>query len=90
MNEKWVISLRDQCALAEVPFFFKQWGGVRKSEHGRELDGRTYDAMPEREIRAAPPHRIRQRMLDESKKWETALDEPSPINQIMLKPQLLF
>ena len=33
---------------AGVPFFFKQWGGVRKSRAGRELDGRTYDEMPSR------------------------------------------
>ena len=31
---------------AGVPFFFKQWGGVRKKRAGRELDGRTYDEMP--------------------------------------------
>jgi hypothetical protein len=31
-----------------VPFFFKQWGGVRKRKAGRELDGRTYDAFPRR------------------------------------------
>ncbi len=31
---------------ASVPFFFKQWGGVRKSKAGRELDGRTHDAIP--------------------------------------------
>ena len=30
----------------EIPFFFKQWGGVRKSKAGRELDGRTYDERP--------------------------------------------
>jgi protein gp37 len=29
-----------------VPFFFKQWGGVRKAKNGRELNGRTYDQMP--------------------------------------------
>lgn len=26
MHPDWVRSLRDQCATAEVPFFFKQWG----------------------------------------------------------------
>jgi len=31
-----------------VPFFFKQWGGVRKSKTGRELDGQTYDGIPPR------------------------------------------
>jgi len=29
-----------------VPFFFKQWGGVRKKAAGRELQGRTWDQMP--------------------------------------------
>ena len=46
MKEEWVLSIRDQCARAGVPFFFKQWGGVRKSETGRHLRGLTYDEMP--------------------------------------------
>jgi protein gp37 len=46
MERAWVESLRDQCVEAEVPFFFKQWGGVRKSRTGRTLDGRTWDDMP--------------------------------------------
>jgi len=48
MGEAWVLSLRDQCKRAGVPFFFKQWGGVRKSKAGRELEGRHYDEMPDR------------------------------------------
>jgi protein gp37 len=44
--QEWVLSIRDQCRRARVPFFFKQWGGVRKSENGRSLDGRTYDGFP--------------------------------------------
>jgi protein gp37 len=47
LDKNWVVSLRDQCAKARVPYFFKQWGGVQKSKHGRHLDGRTYDEMPE-------------------------------------------
>jgi protein gp37 len=43
----WVRSIREQCQLSGVPFFFKQWGGVQKSKHGRELDGRTWDEFPE-------------------------------------------
>lgn len=43
----WVRSIRSQCLAANVPFFFKQWGGVRKSTTGRELDGRTHDEFPE-------------------------------------------
>ena len=46
MEKKWVIDIRDQCANAKVDFFFKQWGGKRKSKTGRELEGRTYDEMP--------------------------------------------
>lgn len=47
MSPEWVRSIRDQCGGAGVPFFFKQWGGVRKSKTGRELDGRTYDEYPD-------------------------------------------
>jgi len=42
----WVKRIRAQCEAAEVPFFFKQWGGVRKKKAGRELDGKTWDEMP--------------------------------------------
>ena len=41
-----LLSFRDQCQQAKVPFFFKQWGGVRKKKRGRELEGRTWDEMP--------------------------------------------
>jgi protein gp37 len=46
MKEEWVLSIRDQCTAAGLPFFFKQWGGVNKKKTGRELRGRTYDEMP--------------------------------------------
>jgi protein gp37 len=46
MRKEWVLSLRDQCRTANVPFFFKQWGGVRKSLAGRKLEGKTYDEFP--------------------------------------------
>lgn len=46
MNAEWVLSIRDQCLRANVPFFFKQWGGVWKKKFGRTLDGRTWDEMP--------------------------------------------
>jgi protein gp37 len=46
LDRNWVTDLRDQCQQARVPFFFKQWGGVRKKTAGRELDGRTWDEMP--------------------------------------------
>ncbi len=46
MREEWAVSLLHQCRTARVPFFFKQWGGVRKDLTGRELRGRIYDEMP--------------------------------------------
>lgn len=46
MEKSWAESIRRQCASANVPFFFKQWGGVRKHKTGRELNGRTYDQLP--------------------------------------------
>lgn len=56
MKREWVVSIREQCAAAGVPFFFKQWGGVQKAKHGRELDGRTHNEMPPVSL-AAPPGR---------------------------------
>ena len=46
MQKQWVSSLLRQCRAAKVPFFFKQWGGVRKDLTGRALNGRIYDEMP--------------------------------------------
>lgn len=46
MDPAWVLDLRDQCASAGVPFFFKQWGGVNKKRAGRLLEGRTWDEIP--------------------------------------------
>ena len=50
MKAEWVREIRDQCLEAGVPFYFKQWGGVFKRRHGRELDGRTWDEMPFRQL----------------------------------------
>lgn len=46
MAPDWVREIRERCLLANVPFFFKQWGGVIKKKNGRVLDGRTWDQMP--------------------------------------------
>ena len=46
MNQDWVREIRDRCLRANVPFFFKQWGGTVKSRTGRILDGQTWDEMP--------------------------------------------
>lgn len=46
MQPEWVTDIRDQCLKTNVPFFFKQWGGVRKKRNGRSLDGKTWNQMP--------------------------------------------
>jgi protein gp37 len=63
MEKQWVISIRDQCENAGVPFFFKQWGGTRKGKTGRTLDGRTYDEMPSVHPHAMPDDSRRRQLL---------------------------
>jgi len=46
MNPEWVAAIRDACQEADVPFFFKQWGGVNKKATGRVFQRRTWDEMP--------------------------------------------
>ena len=46
MDAAWARDVRDACAAARVPFFFKQWGGRTPKAGGRLLDGRLHDAMP--------------------------------------------
>ena len=47
ISADWVTDIRDKCLISEVPFFFKQWGGVFKKRNGRTLDDRTWDQMPD-------------------------------------------
>jgi protein gp37 len=46
MKPEWATDVRDLCVATNVPFFFKQWGGVNKKKAGRILDGRTWDDVP--------------------------------------------
>jgi protein gp37 len=46
MLEDWVIELQELCAVMDVPFFFKQWGGRNKKMAGSELKGKTYKEIP--------------------------------------------
>lgn len=46
MQAEWAIDLRDQCVAAQVPFFFKQWGGRTPKSGGRALQGQTHNEMP--------------------------------------------
>jgi len=46
MEEAWVLDIKRQCETADVPFFFKQWGGVNKKKAGRVLEGQVWDEVP--------------------------------------------
>jgi protein gp37 len=47
LAKAWVLNIKKQCRAQGIPFFFKQWGGIRKSKTGRLLNGRTYDEYPQ-------------------------------------------
>ncbi|MFC1678917.1 DUF5131 family protein [Elusimicrobiota bacterium] len=46
LQAKWVREVKNRCIESDVPFFFKQWGGVQKWKTGRLLDGKTWDEIP--------------------------------------------
>jgi protein gp37 len=46
IRKEWVIQIREQCLTADIPFFFKQWGGTNKKRSGRLLEGRLWDERP--------------------------------------------
>ncbi len=48
MEPHWVRDIRDQCHRANVPFFFKQWGGLHPKSGGRILDGQEWSQWPQK------------------------------------------
>lgn len=56
MKSEWVRSIRDQCKSQEVPFFFKQWGGIRPKSGGRLLDGKEWSQFPKLSSTATDPN----------------------------------
>lgn len=46
MNLDWALEIRDNCVSAEIPFFFKQWGGATPKTGGRLLEGREWNQLP--------------------------------------------
>ena len=76
LRPEWAVNLRDHCAAAGVPFFFKQWGGVRKGNAGRTLDGRTHDAMPEATAGAVAPRAVRLKMVGDA---DWGIDDGHPV-----------
>ncbi|HEX4144496.1 MAG TPA: phage Gp37/Gp68 family protein [Pirellulales bacterium] len=79
MDEAWVRNIQRQCQAAKVPFFFKQWGGVRKKAAGRSLGGKTFDAMPVRAVHPVAPKADRLTMIETVLKWNAAPGTPVPI-----------
>lgn len=63
IKEGWVLSIMEQCQRADVPFFFKQWGGVHKAKTGRTLLGRSHDGFPRIVRSEFPDKRERLRVL---------------------------
>jgi protein gp37 len=63
MDSKWVTTIKKQCESQRTLFFFKQWGGVQKAKNGRELNGRTYDAMPALSTHEPPQRLSREQLL---------------------------
>jgi protein gp37 len=63
MHRDWVESIRKQCRASDIAFFFKQWGGVQKGRHGRQLNGRTYDEFPIGRRVAMPERPKREELL---------------------------
>lgn len=53
IQPEWVTDIRDACQTAEVPFFFKQWGGRTPKAGGRTLEGMVWDEMPARPLALA-------------------------------------
>lgn len=79
MEKTWVESIQRQCEEQQVPFFFKQWGGVLKKKTGRKLNGRTYNAQPQHSQQPVLPrsqrlHRIEQ-AEERSAYWLHTKDE---------------
>ena len=46
IKEEWVIQIKEECLAQNIPFFFKQWGGINKKKAGRLLEGKIWDEMP--------------------------------------------
>jgi protein gp37 len=42
----WILEIKEQCLEANVPFFFKQWGGKNKKKNGRLLEGKIWNELP--------------------------------------------
>jgi protein gp37 len=84
MKSDWVKSVREQCLRQGVPFFFKQWGGIRKKEAGRELNGRTFDEFPQ--IRRTEfPAKSKRMQIMRSVEYEISKLLGNPVGNVQLR-----
>jgi len=65
MKEEWVRNLLRDCRQYNVPFFFKQWGGVQKKKAGRKLEGQTYDEFPFTARETIPDRVVRRKLASD-------------------------
>ncbi|MFV0445108.1 MAG: DUF5131 family protein [Planctomycetaceae bacterium] len=80
MQKSWVVRIQRQCRRQEVPFFFKQWGGVRKSVAGRELNGATFNEMPPLQSNKPLPSQQRKQLAAEFlDAWPTSQRKQSKV-----------
>lgn len=47
IQSEWVREILQQTRVANVAFFFKQWGGTHSKAGGRILDGKIWNEMPD-------------------------------------------
>lgn len=45
-DPEWARELRDECIIFGIPFFWKQWGGVRPKSNGKAIDGAQWCQIP--------------------------------------------
>lgn len=89
MHVDWVLSIREQCRVADVPFFFKQWGGVNKKKAGRELAGKVYEDFPSSQTGEVPDRNTRYTMLARAEARAAALEQalgPEPLVRMQPGP----
>jgi protein gp37 len=80
VKREWIVSVRDQCRKARVPFFFKQWGGVRKGVAGRILDETTYDEFPAVAMNEVPDNATRGQLAEKFCKLATRFAQTNPLS----------
>jgi protein gp37 len=78
MDREWVVAIREQCKRANVPFFFKQWGGVQKSKTGREIDGKVFNGFPPKKKLHPPIKEDRLSLLSEFEKFAARFIQQTP------------